>query len=43
MDYTIVMVTEGNDPAGLSFHRPLRCYEHRRILHGKRTGRTHYL
>ena len=34
MDYTVLVVTEGNDPPGLAYHRSLRRDQHRGALHG---------
>jgi F-type H+-transporting ATPase subunit alpha len=40
MDYTVVVVTEGNDPPGLALHRPLRRHQHRGAFHGARPRRV---
>ena len=34
MDYTVVVVTEGNDPPGSRLHRSLRRDQHRGVFHG---------
>ena len=38
MDYTVVVVTEGNDPPGLAYHRSLRRDQHRGAFHGSKAA-----
>ncbi len=41
MDYTVVVVTEGNDPPGSCLHRALRRDQHRGAFHGSGSRRAH--
>jgi len=38
MDYTVLVVTEGDAPPGLAYVAPYAATQHRRVFHGSGTG-----